>query len=553
MALTPDQGEALWLSRWPEWVSKAMVRHGGRYTYPSPIRAEGLVEVVCPDHGSFWQRPAKHVFGQGCGKCGGKGTDKLPILKELYPEWDWSKVTLPSTTKTLFEFRCDLHGVQRATVNQLMTKKGLSPCPRCSRLVGAARVDVETWLDRINQAWGDEVTLDVMSVGTSQAPARFTCKRHGLFTAILADVAKGHGCSACGLDRFQETTRNDFSDFRELARLNHGDFYEYHADTYTKATEKTKITCPKHGDFWQTARNHTSNRGAGCPSCSHSLSKGEAEIAEYLRSLDLDVEQRVRPLGSWELDIVVPSKKVAIEFCGLYWHGEDHKDRMYHQDKMKKAEALGYRLVTVFCDEWRDSPKKVLAHLDMIAGRVQKIGARKCQVRTITWTQAKEFLNEYHMQGAGRPAAHCYGLFSGDTLLEVATWGTDRYTSSGASELLRLCSKAGWVVVGGLSRLVKRFQSDTGATSLMTYADLRWGTGLSYQKAGFSPAGFTDPGYFWAKGLKRWSRVKFQKHKLSGLLEKFDASKSEVENCRDNGYWRVYDCGHSKWTLEARG
>ena len=50
--------------------------HKGKYDY-SKVRYEGKlipVEIVCPKHGSFFQRPAHHVDGKGCQKCGSEAT-----------------------------------------------------------------------------------------------------------------------------------------------------------------------------------------------------------------------------------------------------------------------------------------------------------------------------------------------------------------------------------------------------------------------------------------------------------------------------------------------
>jgi hypothetical protein len=31
------------------------------------------VEIICTEHGPFWQTPHNHELGHGCGKCGGHG------------------------------------------------------------------------------------------------------------------------------------------------------------------------------------------------------------------------------------------------------------------------------------------------------------------------------------------------------------------------------------------------------------------------------------------------------------------------------------------------
>jgi len=75
-----------------------------------------------------------------------------------------------------------------------------------------------------------------------------------------------------------------------------------------------------HGEFEQLPNSH--------------LQDGEVLSSE--RSL----------IAPKELDIVIPSKGIAIEFNGLYWHSEaSGKDRNYHLDKTKACEAKGYQSI----------------------------------------------------------------------------------------------------------------------------------------------------------------------------------------------------------------
>lgn len=42
--------------------------------------------------------------------------------------------------------------------------------------------------------------------------------------------------------------------------------------------------------------------------------------------------------------------------------------------------------------------------------------------------------------------------------------------------------------------------------------------------------------------LESW--IKYQKHKLKTVLEKFNPARSEVENMKDNGFYQIFDCGN---------
>ena len=57
-----------------EFIEKAIGVHGLRYDYSLVNYVEALskVEIVCPTHGAFFQRPANHLIGQGCPACAGK-------------------------------------------------------------------------------------------------------------------------------------------------------------------------------------------------------------------------------------------------------------------------------------------------------------------------------------------------------------------------------------------------------------------------------------------------------------------------------------------------
>ena len=54
---------------------------------------------------------------------------------------------------------------------------------------------------------------------------------------------------------------------------------------------------------------------------------------EAIKNLGIDCIPNCRnvlPSGK-ELDIFIPSKKIAVEFDGLYWHNEINKDKDYNK------------------------------------------------------------------------------------------------------------------------------------------------------------------------------------------------------------------------------
>ena len=54
-----------------EFIEKARKVHGDKYDYSKVkyINSRSKVCIICPEHGEFWQTPAKHLSGHGCAFC----------------------------------------------------------------------------------------------------------------------------------------------------------------------------------------------------------------------------------------------------------------------------------------------------------------------------------------------------------------------------------------------------------------------------------------------------------------------------------------------------
>ena len=56
------------------FIEKARKRHGDKYNYslvPVRIMSGDYVDIICSDHGTFNQRCANHLAGNGCPECAG--------------------------------------------------------------------------------------------------------------------------------------------------------------------------------------------------------------------------------------------------------------------------------------------------------------------------------------------------------------------------------------------------------------------------------------------------------------------------------------------------
>ena len=285
-------------------------------------------------------------------------------------------------------------------------------------------------------------------------------------------------------------------------------------------------------------------------SINNGTSHKEIEVQNYVKTLVPDIEVNNRSvIKPRELDIYVPSKNVAIEYNGLFWHSSLYRGKLYHLEKTKACQALGIRLIQFYSDEW-DNKKDICKSLISSALGVydRKIYARCCDVRDIDSVTYSKFLDENHIQGS-ISSKKMLGLFYKDELVQVAGWGTSRF-KKGEIELHRMASKKFVQVVGGFSKLIRH----SGIDKFISYVDLRLFDASGYIATGFKKIGESKPSYFYLDktGKTRMNRLRFQKHKLPSILDNFDATLTEEENMFNNGFYRIYDCGELKLEYDAK-
>lgn len=126
-----------------------------------------------------------------------------------------------------------------------------------------------------------------------------------------------------------------------------------------------------------------------------SMSSYEIEFYQYFNGDDLIQCQR-NIIFPKELDIYVPSKNIAIEFDGLYWHSSLFiNDNNYHVSKTNMCESKNIQLFHIFEDEWvsnKEVIKKIFFGL-LKPESNNKIDINDCSTNEIDSEECKDFLN----------------------------------------------------------------------------------------------------------------------------------------------------------------
>lgn len=285
----------------------------------------------------------------------------------------------------------------------------------------------------------------------------------------------------------------------------------------------------------------------------------EQEIVNFLNSLGIyNIVRNSRSIidTKKELDIFLPDFNIAIEYNGVYWHHEDitHITRSYHYDKFKSCEQKGIQLLTIFSNFWHSKKEIVKEVIRNKLGVSNKLTAyaRQCQIREVSSTEARVFLNNFHIQGYTTSTIR-YGLYFKDTLVSIMTFGKNRAgagigKADQSHELIRFASCGR--VPGAASRLLKHFIRSHSPTKIVSYSDNEWSTGQLYQTLNFQLEKNIPPSYWYLKPKeeKLYHRYNFAKYKLIELGYSSDLTERQIT--KQMGLLKIWDCGKRRWVLD---
>ena len=233
-----------------------------------------------------------------------------------------------------------------------------------------------------------------------------------------------------------------------------------------------------------------------------------------------------------------------------YMHGKV-KDKNYHKNKLETAESKGYRCIMIW--DW-DDKEKILALLQPR----KTIYARKCEIREVDIINTNVFLNSYHLQNTCTNQIARIGLYYQDELISLMTFGKPRYNNNFDWELLRLCTKPGYIVIGGAQRMFNAAKDQFNIKSIISYCDRSKFSGDIYNRLGFKLKGKLQPS-------KHWYNPTTKRHITNSLLlqrgfsqlhgdhhyELANKGESNTELMLNAGYLEVYDCGQATYVWYA--
>jgi len=337
------------------------------------------------------------------------------------------------------------------------------------------------------------------------------------------------------------------------------------SDASHYGNEKTllKYQCKKCNNIYEKCWNDIQSWWS-CRVCNPNISTSSYEntISEFLTSNNIQHYRRHRFLSKEgkiiEVDFLIPEKKLAVEFDGLYWHSNKHQlNDNYHLQKTEICSEQGIRLIHIFEDELVEKKQIVFSRLSYYLGLIKnRISARDCKIITLESSIKDKFLKENHIQSNDISSINL-GLIYDNDIVSVMTFSRGNISKGskpkeGIWELSRFCSKINYIVVGGVTKLFSYFIKNYPWQIIFTYSDRRWNTGKVYETLGFKLDSIIRPNYWYIdlrKSLKRYHRFKFRKSELK-IFSNYRDDLTEKQIMELEGYFWIYDCGNLKYIMK---
>ena len=538
-----------------------------------------------------WVCPEGHVFEQtvseqkkytntkykGCPICSGREVkegvnDFFTQFPELEDMWDYEKNTIdPKTitgrsTEEKCWFRCpNGHSFEAKPYAVISSQKHQTRgCPYCAnQKVGEGYNDLESQLPELLSMWDYDKNVikpSEISATNQNRLVWFKCSNGHSFESTVSQVRyaqkyKTKGCPICANKKIEKGINDIFSVRPDLRYVFP---YEINEDIDTDcigAGSFKEMNCycenPDCDNIFSTAiYNWVNGLVRFCPDCREvGISYEAHELAEVIRGFGFDVEEEVPLWGDKRrVDILIPEKKLVIEYNGLYWHNEEIRGKNWHKERYDSIKELGYDLIYVWQDDWQTKKDIVLSLLRRKLGcSVEvKVNARDCGIMVINKLEAEEFLLENHIQGFVAGEEYLALEKDGDIVAVCVIQG-DR------DDIIIKRYATDCMVRGGFSKILKYIEREYDFKRFVTFSDNGVSDGSLYANMGFHIEKVINPDYKYIVNHKRVHKFNYRKERFRRDANlKYRDGLTESDLATLNGLQRVYDAGKLKWVKEIK-
>ena len=218
-------------------IKEFKITHNEKYDYSKVLykNTNTKVEIICPKHGSFFQTPMAHKRGAGCPKCSGMNKTTEEILKEFKKahnnKYNYSRVNyIDSSTKV--EIICPEHGSFWQLSNNHKNGQG---CPKCGYKIKKKK-NLKEYLKDFKEIHKGKYNYSKVNYINSNTKVEIICPEHGSFWQAPTIHRLGVSCPICARESSETKGEKRIREFLESNNISYEQevklFKNYRFDFY---------------------------------------------------------------------------------------------------------------------------------------------------------------------------------------------------------------------------------------------------------------------------------------------------------------------------------
>jgi len=183
------------------FIEKSSKEHSNKYDYTlvNYVNNKINVDIICPIHGVFSQKPLSHLKGCGCPSCGGIKASKHRqinlsdvIRKSKYVHKDKYKYDeYQKLIDNKLTILCPIHGEFKQLIYDHLKGCG---CPSCS---GLKKHDNFSFIEKSKTIHGEKYDYTLVDYKSYENKVKIICPIHGVFEQTPHNHLSGAGCPIC--------------------------------------------------------------------------------------------------------------------------------------------------------------------------------------------------------------------------------------------------------------------------------------------------------------------------------------------------------------------
>ena len=351
-----------------EYVKKCFDHEGYVLLSTEYVGCKQKLQYICPNGHEHSITFDKWLSGQRCHYCKGNVKLTTEFVKTAFEKEGYELLSLYENSGSKLKYKCSKG--HYGYIKWDHWRDG----HRCAECAGNKKKDINV----IRKEFAKEnYTLLSDDYISSCAELKYKCPNGHIGTITYHNWVTGYRCLECSGCKKKT--------IEEVKKSVEAEGYKLLTGRYINCNQKLHLICSNGHDYYVSWDNWN-HSGSRCVKCKDwGTSCQENALFEFLYALYPNIVEHSRNIiPPLELDIVIPNKKTAVEYCGLYWHSElMGKDNQYHLNKLIRCKKSNYKLITVFEDEFVNNKDIVFSRLRNIlnVGGLNVIYARNCVIK----------------------------------------------------------------------------------------------------------------------------------------------------------------------------